>query len=334
MKKYFLIACIVFITSSAFAKKVKFSLDLSGWTPNTTGVHVAGDFQAVAGFPGGDWQPGTTTLVNEEGTEIWSIVLDIPALAKYEYKFLNGDQWYDVEFVPPAARVGYNFNDNRWIYVDSLANDTTMIGPIPFSGTAPAGTFLVRFKVGMQLQPNPDPEGVHVAGSFQGWNPSTTRMYSFDGSIYEYIAYVPQNNPDYEFKFVNGNIPSKYEIVPAQCATNGNRSITVTEDLVLDEVCFSACVPCSLVGFEEKVISDKIRIFPNPTSGQAFIDFNDGNEVHEIVMTDATNRVIKTFDQITGNEFVIRDLNFTPGTYFLIIFSNQKKIATHQFIVR
>lgn len=334
MKKYLLIACIVLFTASVFAKKVKFSLDLSGWTPNTTGVHVSGDFQAVAGFPGGDWQPGTTSLENEEGTEFWSIIVDIPAFAKYEYKFLNGDQWYDVEFVPPAARVGYNFNDNRWIYVDSLANDTTMIGPIPFSGTAPAGTFLVRFKVGMQLQPNPDPEGVHVAGSFQGWNPATTRMFCFDGSVYEHIAYVDQNIPTLEYKFVNGNMASKYEIVPAQCATNGNRSITVTEDLVLEEVCFSECVPCGAIGFEENVLSEKIRIFPNPTSGRAFIGFDDGNEVHEIFITDATNRVIKTFKQITGSEFIIPDLNVMPGTYFLTIFSNQKKVATRLLIVR
>jgi len=334
MKKYLLIACIVLFTSSAFAKKVKFSLDLSGWTPNTTGVHVAGDFQAVAGFPGGDWQPGTTTLENEEGTEFWSIVVDIPAFTKYEYKFLNGDQWYDVEFVPPAARVGYNFNDNRWIYVDSLANDTTIVGPIPFSGTAPAGSFLVRFKVGMQLQPNPDPEGIHIAGSFQGWNPATTRMYSFDGSVYEYIAYVDQNIQNWEYKFVNGNTANDYEIVPAQCATNSNRSISVTEDLVLDEVCFSECVPCGSIGFEENTFSEKIRVFPNPTSGQAFIGFNDGNQIHEVMMTDATNRVVKTFKQITGSEFIIPDMNVKPGTYFLTIFSNQKKVATHQLIVR
>lgn len=334
MKKLFLMVCIVLVTTSAFTKKVKFSLDLAGWTPNTTGVHVAGDFQAAAGFPGGDWQPGTTTLVNEEGTEIWSIIVDIPAFAKYEYKFLNGDQWYDVEFVPPAARVGYNFNDNRWIYIDSLANDTTVVGPIPFSGTAPVGTYLLRFKAGMQLQPNPNPEGVHVAGNFQGWNPATTRMTSFDGLVYEYITYIDVNTSNYEFKFVNGNSSANYEVVPAGCATNGNRTVTVTEDLVLDEVCFSECVPCSAVGISKLPEPDKVRMFPNPTSGKACIIFDDGDDTHTVTLTDAASRLFKSYSQIKGNEFIIEGNDLAPSTYFIIITNNSGKSVTRQLIIR
>ena len=91
-------------------------------------------------FRKGDWASNTTTLTQEGSTEIYSIVVDIPAFAKYEYKFLNGDQFYEAEFVP-IIRVGYNFNDNRWIYVDSLANDTTFVGAILFAGNAPAEIF-------------------------------------------------------------------------------------------------------------------------------------------------------------------------------------------------
>ncbi|MBK8686725.1 MAG: hypothetical protein IPN26_18020 [Bacteroidetes bacterium] len=48
------------------------------------------------------------------------MVVDLPAFAKYEYKFLNGDQGYEVEVVPEESRANYNLSDNRWIYVDSL----------------------------------------------------------------------------------------------------------------------------------------------------------------------------------------------------------------------
>jgi alpha-amylase len=112
MKKYMLFAVIFMISTAVSAKKVRFAVDMTGQTVSTTGVHVAGDFQEEAGFSGGDWQPNTTTMINEPGLEIYSVVVDIPAFTKYEYKFLNGDQWYDVEFVPVESRVGYNF---EWI---------------------------------------------------------------------------------------------------------------------------------------------------------------------------------------------------------------------------
>lgn len=86
-------------------------------------------------------------MVRECSTAIYSIVVDVPAFHKYEYKFVNGDLFYGTEFVPLESRVGYEFNDNRWIYVDSLDNSVTDIGAIVFSGNAPAGQKLVRFLV-------------------------------------------------------------------------------------------------------------------------------------------------------------------------------------------
>ena len=46
--------------------------------------------------------------------------------------------------------------------------------------------------------------GVHVAGSFQGWNPGSTELLDPDGDkIYE--GEVIANNGNYQYKFVNGN---------------------------------------------------------------------------------------------------------------------------------
>ena len=111
MKKTVLVlACITF-SFVAMAKKVKFAVNMLNETVNTTGVHVMGDFQQVAGFSNGNWQPNTTQCTQEGSSTIYSVVVDIPANAKYEYIFLNGDQSYEVEFVPVICRVGYNFDD-------------------------------------------------------------------------------------------------------------------------------------------------------------------------------------------------------------------------------
>src|SRR5687768_5761872 len=98
----------LFAANFVFAKKVKFSVDMDTITVNATGMHVMGDFQAVAGYPGGDWLPNTTPLTQEATSTIYSVIVDIPAFVKYEYKFVNGDQSYEAEFVPVPSRVLYN----------------------------------------------------------------------------------------------------------------------------------------------------------------------------------------------------------------------------------
>ena len=202
MKKILFLLSFAFLFTNVNAKKVKFSVNMTGQTISVYGVHVSGDFQTLAGFAGGDWASNTTLMTQETtDTNIYSIIVDIPAFKKYEYKFLNGDQWYEVEFVPVESRVGYNFNDSRWIFIDSLANDTTNIGAIMFSGNAPSGYTLLRFVVDMQSQTSINTNGIHVAGNFQGWNPILTRLCNLDttSKYYEVISYVHTGN--YEYKF-------------------------------------------------------------------------------------------------------------------------------------
>jgi len=90
MKKTFLILALILSFSIVNAKKVKFSVDMTGQTISSYGVHVSGDFQTLAGYSGGDWASNTTLMAQEADTNIYSIVVDIPAFKKYEYKFLNG----------------------------------------------------------------------------------------------------------------------------------------------------------------------------------------------------------------------------------------------------
>jgi hypothetical protein len=144
MKKYLLLF-FVFISSISFAKKIKFSVDMDTITPNVNGIHITGDFQDEAGYPA-DWDPATTELIKESpSSTIYSIVLDLPAFNKYEFKFVNGIFSYEMEFVPVESRVLYNFLDNRWVYLDSLSNDTQIVKPVIYSSNAPAGKTFITF---------------------------------------------------------------------------------------------------------------------------------------------------------------------------------------------
>jgi hypothetical protein len=264
MKQTTLIFILIFLALSGFAKKVKFTVDMSGFDIDPAGVHITGDFQEAAGFPGGNWIGDSTPLEQEGETDIYSIVVDIPAFQKYEYRFLNGDGFYGSEFVPWESRVGYEFNDNRWIYVDSLANDTIYVGAIQFGGNAPAGKLLARFVVNMQNETEISSAGVHVAGSFQGWNPAAIRLYSFVDDVYEIIAYLEPGT--YEYKFYNGNTPESAEIITGDCTVNGNRQIEMLEDIILNTVCFAHCVDCNLVGIDEPIPDFHFAVYPNPAT--------------------------------------------------------------------
>ena len=91
--------------------------------------------------------------------------------------------------------------------------------------------------------------GVHVVGTFNGWDPSAWMMTddNQDG-IYSYTAQLSPFT-HYEYKFVNGNSWEEPhdQSVPGECSGNdGNRVLyTLTSDILLDPVCMNACVPCN-----------------------------------------------------------------------------------------
>ncbi len=84
--------------------------------------------------------------------------------------------------------------------------------------------------------------GVHIAGSMQGWDPSTTLMTDNDGNgVYEYTFSLTPGETVY-FKYVNGNAWGLEEFVPSECSEGGNRYYTVGEmDEIIPVVNFGDC---------------------------------------------------------------------------------------------
>jgi hypothetical protein len=329
MKKIISSLLLLTIATGTFAKKVKFAVDMTNETISPNGIHVTGDFQTLAGFPGGDWASNTTPLTQEGATAIYSIVVDIPAFAKYEYKYVNGDQFYEAEFIPVESRVGYNFNDNRWLYLDSLADDTTYIGALVFAANAPMGMTLVRFLVNMQNE-TISANGVHVAGDFQGWNPETNILYSFGSNIFEGIAYV--NTGTIAYKYYNGNTAGDNEIVPAICSVNSNRELNVTGDIVLSEVCYAACTACT-VGMKEVNETKSISLSPNPSRSFCNLEIKDSAVSHNIILTDVTSRLVRTYENHTPSTLIIFKDNLKPGVYFVTVTNEQQAISTSKLII-
>ena len=94
--------------------------------------------------------------------------------------------------------------------------------------------------------------GVHIAGNFQGWNPSATAMTDANGDgVYEYTisTFVGEK---IEYKFINGNAWGSDESVPVACRVPGtlNRGDSIAN--VADSaatVCYALCFNCAGVTF-------------------------------------------------------------------------------------
>jgi hypothetical protein len=337
MKKLLFLLIASSLTTGAFAKKIKFSVDMTAETVSPNGVHVMGDFQKLAGYAD-DWAPDLTELTQEGTSNIYSIEVDIPAGRKYEYRFINGNLGYETEYVPVESRFydpeGF---DNRWIYLDSLDNGTTDIGAIKYAQNAPEGKLLLRFRVDMRKQfplDLSDKNNIpHVEGSFQNWNPVATALYPPNDTVFEYIAYVTAGT--YEFKYINGNATAKEETVPSECATSGNRSVTVSADLVLDVVCFSSCGACgSATGIATYSKTKKINLFPNPSADYTVLRFADGDFNHTINITDITGKSIRMYSNYNKPELRIEREQLEAGIYFITSLDSKRNVSTSKWIVQ
>lgn len=321
---------VVGLCSMLSAKKVKFAVDMGTFTISPLGIHVMGDFQTIAGYAGGDFNPASTPMTQVGSTTIYTVIVDVPAFQKYEYKFVNGDQSYEAEFVPDQSRVGYNFNDNRWLYVDSLQNDTTFVGAIKFNGNAPAGLTLVRFVVDMQNEAPISTNGVHVAGSFQGNDPAKNRLYSFGNNIYEIIAYL--NTGNIQYKYFNGNTAGSAENVPSACASTGNRTYTVSNDSILVTVCYNgcnACVPSSVRSISTEIQS--LQLMPNPVKDMLTIK-GLNSSAGKITITDIAGKQIEETTINSVNDTVQLNIAHLKSGVYQIYFSSNTRIQHARII--
>jgi len=210
---------------------VTFQVDMSNETVSPNGVHLAGSFQG--------WDPAATPMT-DMGGNIYEVTLTLGEGEYHEFKYINGNAWGGDESVPPACAI----NNNRYYTVPST-NQTLPL--VCFGSCDPCVTVTdinVTFQVDMSNE-TVAPEGVHIAGSFQGWDPAGTLMTDMGSGIWEY-SFVLQSGTYHEYKFINGIAWGQDETVPWYCNQNNNRYLTVPEsDTTLPQVCFSSCLVCN-----------------------------------------------------------------------------------------
>jgi hypothetical protein len=229
---------MLFAITNSFAQ-VNLTLQVSmlNESVHETGVHVAGDFQG--------WDPSATLLTDEDGDGIYSVTLAVNSNSTFQYKFVNGDYWGADEAVWGDCGAG---NGNRTV----STGDTDLTLDAYSFGSCNIVVPEVE-DVNLTLHVNMANEvvsadGVHVAGSFQAWDPAATEMTDEDGDNIYTVTLAVSPNSSYEYKFVNGNSWDSDETIAGDCTT-GNRTVeTVEEDLSLSVVCYASCSACPIYG--------------------------------------------------------------------------------------
>lgn len=210
---------------------VTFNVNMATQTVSALGVHVAGDFQG--------WDPAGTRLYNPDGGNIYRYIHQANAGDTINFKYVNGDDWPDAENLGGlSCEVGGNRQ------MANIQSDSNMLN-VCYSSCDECQTVDWTLRVDMSNE-NVSPDGIHVAGSMQGWDPSGTQLTDPDGDgIYEVVLSVqPQA---YEYKFLNGNAWGSEEGVPNACGSNGNRGVTLSVGVdTTTTFCFGSCTwPCA-----------------------------------------------------------------------------------------
>ncbi|MDP2187796.1 MAG: T9SS type A sorting domain-containing protein [Sphingobacteriaceae bacterium] len=215
-------------------------------------------------------------------------------------------------------------------YADSVFFGGTVVTPQP--------KVSVTFRVDMSRE-TVSANGVHIAGSFQGWSPNTTPMVSQGNGIYTYTAMLDRN-ATYEYKFINGNQwgPGFDESVPAACAQNGNRFVVVdTSTITIPIVCFGRCEACGVSVFEAGSLNQAIRMYPNPSNAETNIayEFQTPSDLN-VTVYDARGKMITQINEkaVTNGSIKLNVQGWAEGIYHVRMFNGFEQIARQLVVTK
>ena len=297
-------------------KNVTFNVDMNQVTQTFTTPEVNGLWN--------NWCGNCNPLTDANGDGIWTTTLPLTIGSTQEYKF-SADAWTIQEQNNPAASCtnGNATYTNRVLVIP--ATDTVLSVVCWSQCTACDVDVTLKVNMAWEVANNAiSANGVHVAGDFQGWSPSTTPMTDANNDgIFEVTITVPANS-SIQYKFINGNAWGADESVPSACVvpTTMNRGASFTYgDSTLSPVCFGKCTDCA-AGLGESL--QNVSLFPNPTRGQFNLARMDAATEVEVSVLDLQGKVLTVAKWNEGVETLSIDLSsFANGVYMVRMTSDE-----------
>jgi hypothetical protein len=294
--------------------QVTFQVDMSNQTIDPNGVHIAGEFQNP------QWDPAATSMT-DNGNGIWSYTTTVNSGTTFQYKFINGNAWTGVENVPmdcgnPNGLGGYN-------RIFTVGNNDVTLNTVCFGACAGCNTgadIAVTFQVNMTEVSALSPEGVHVVGSFQNYDPAATPMTDMGNGLYSVQLSIPSGSFLF-YRFINGNTLEDDENIPFTCGVLNNggyyeRVIQLdSTTTVLPVVCYNECNDCG--NNVSEMNRTKIQLYPNPSSTSFTIQSQE--MIHDVQVFDATGRFIIQEKGSQSNVHKVCTENWESGIYWVVV---------------
>jgi len=198
--------------------------------------------------------PDVPRLTDADGDGVYVGTLSLPAGHGNVFTYKLGAYYPGVEEVAGENGSMDNeagFGADKVFYIPTDASGTVALETV-FGDNNPANPFLPRtitLNLDMTNEVVSD-DGVHVAGSFQGWDPSTTQLMDYDNDGIYTVDIEANAGETIYYKYINGNSWGNDESVPdPACGGAGgfgsDRFLDVPDvNTVLDPVCFGECIGC------------------------------------------------------------------------------------------
>ncbi len=311
MEKLYLLGFSLILSASLLAQSaVTLRVDMSQQTVSADGVHVAGNFNTGGDYP--EWDPAGIMLTDDNMDGVYEVELMLMA-GTYNFKYINGNSWGSDESAPEACAAP---GSTDRILVVTSADSVEDI--VCFGLCTSCNIRTVVFQVDMSFETlGVNPDGVHVAGNFQGNNPSATEMLDEDmDMIYTYTWSYEPEDPNVAdtliFKYINGDEYTFAESVTGDCGDGGafgDRLEVISETMTtLPAYCFNSCSTCiapTPVTFavdmsSETVSAAGVHLAGNLNTGGDYPEWNPGG--------------IEMLDPNMDNIYEVV-LNLAPGTY-------------------
>ncbi len=212
----------------------------------TLRVNMSLAYPANNVYVGSDWAGWELSkfqkLTDNNNDSIFEITLFLPSGASYNYRFTTSNtNWSGFESLGGTpCGAGPNHEDRNLV----VPQTNSVLDVVCFNSCMNCGetpSTMLNLSVDMNGR-TVSPNGVHVAGSFNGWNPSSLSMTDENAdNVYEItIPVIP--NLDYEYNFLNGNTLADAEVVFGICEFRSKRRISVQdENLTAEPVMFGSC---------------------------------------------------------------------------------------------
>jgi 1,4-alpha-glucan branching enzyme len=304
-------------------------------TPHTYSVTFQVDMNTTSGFMTpevngtfNNWCGSCFQMNDADGDGIWTATTVLDE-GSYEFKY-SYDNWSGQEQLEPGApcTVTAGAFTNRFL---NLTADTIL--PVTCFGTCSACQAPQPVNVTLTVDAGTAVSSMEVSGTFNGFCLACTPMLNTSGTHYSTtLALLPGV---YEYRFTANGGAMEEVLSDDICTVNMNgiflRTITVTEETTVAEVCWNTCAACPSSTNDVELTA--WNIYPNPASQITTIQFAQSS--HAMVqLMDATGRVLEAHNMNGASQFNMELNHLSSGLYYVRVIEGHSVVTKSIEIIK